>query len=176
MGDVRTSDHGLQTIADQEWTPTRRHEWWRTCLNLSKNDEGVEEHSFLSQLIETAVQFDAFNVGELQCMEAIGRRYQLWETFYEEALNRSQVRSDTHNAMQGDVRGIFLGDRHSRALALVCPALSEHVAEELKSRALLLKERRKAREEQSHLRAKDKLGHPTKDLKKDKKGKGWCQR
>ena len=48
---------------------------------------------------------------------------------------------------QASERGIFLGEQHSKSLAIICPALQEHVAGKLRDSAALLKQRRKAKEE-----------------------------
>jgi hypothetical protein len=165
----RTCRWLCKAIVDQDSTPTRRHHWWRSALSLSVNDEGVEEHAFISEVLETALCFDALNVSELACFEQMARRYQLWEHFYGDALKVADQRSSGHQALEGEERGIFLGQERSRALALICPSLELHVSEQLRNRASILKERRKAREERVLVAQPPIAGQPD---GKNKKGRG----
>ena len=41
-------------IAEQATTPTARHYLWRQVLRLSAGDNGVDDHSFLNEVVETA--------------------------------------------------------------------------------------------------------------------------
>ena len=47
-------------------SPIQRHFWWRQILGLSVSDVGVDEHHFLSQVLEVSLCFDQLNIGELQ--------------------------------------------------------------------------------------------------------------
>ena len=137
----------LTAFAHQDQTPSRRHWWWKSTLRLQNHDPGVEEHQFLSDIIETALGFDRLNVSELQCFEAVSRRFMLWEELYGEALRSSEGGATGSALADMDERSLFLGQKHGRGLALVCPALSEFVASQLTEKSSMLKERRKAREE-----------------------------
>ena len=78
-------------------------------------------------------------------------KYQMWEEFYAAKLEESESARipGQSSRFQSDERSIFLGQPRSRALALVSPDLEEYVATNLKERASVLKERRKAREERA---------------------------
>eukprot|EP00959_Pyramimonas_sp_CCMP1952_P164532 3439630-Pyramimonas_sp.AAC.1 len=42
-------------------TPLQRHQWWRQTQNLTAADAGVDEHQFLSELLEMGAQTDQLN-------------------------------------------------------------------------------------------------------------------
>ena len=136
-------------IRKQGFTPNNRHAWWRNSLGLSIVDAGVEEHGMLSDLMETALVYDALNLPELMCFEMVARRYQVWEEFYKDSLRASHAKGDLDATLDLEEKDLFLGQRHARGAALVCPALEEHVAEKLRVRSSIQKERRKAREERT---------------------------
>ena len=140
----RTSKWVLQTMVELEQTPSRRHLWWKQTLKLGTTDPGVEEHQFLSEVMECALVFDGLNICELQAFETIMRRFQMWEEVYGEKLRAGD---QSTASMDTDERSLFLGRKFGRGQALVCPALSEYVSAQLKERSQVLKERRKAREE-----------------------------
>ncbi|CAK0853345.1 unnamed protein product [Prorocentrum cordatum] len=100
-------------------TPKQRHFWWRQVLGLVSTDPGVEEHSFLCELIETAVVRD-------------GRRFQLWEEFYAEALRIAEAGDHGDDL---DERRLFLGNHRSKGLAMVSPESCVEGLLELCSRA-----------------------------------------
>ncbi|CAK0900803.1 unnamed protein product, partial [Prorocentrum cordatum] len=125
-------------------TPKQRHFWWRQVLGLVSTDPGVEEHSFLCELIETAVARGGLNVAALEAFETVSRRFQLWEEFYAEALRIAEA-SD-HGDDLGE-RRLFLGSHRSKGLAIASPELEQHVATKLQEESAVLKERRKGREE-----------------------------
>ncbi|CAK0796418.1 unnamed protein product, partial [Prorocentrum cordatum] len=130
-------------------TPLQRHQWWRQTQNLTAADAGVDEHQFLSELLEMGAQTDQLNEGELAVYETVARRYQLWEEIYANRLRGHEsgaLRSSGSSAWL-DEREIFLGQERGRGGALVCPELQTWVADRLQAEAAVLKERRKGREE-----------------------------
>ncbi|CAK0841047.1 unnamed protein product [Prorocentrum cordatum] len=142
-------------------TPLQRHQWWRQTQNLTAADAGVDEHQFLSELLEMGAQTDQLNEGELAVYETVARRYQLWEEIYANRLREHEsgaLRSSGSSAWL-DEREIFLGQERGRGGALVCPELQTWVAERLQAEAAVLKERRKGREEKILARGKW-LGRP----------------
>ena len=62
--------------------PTRRHAWLKDTLHSSDDDPGVAEHGLSDELMDLAATYDQLRVTELASMEAIGRRFQLWEEHY----------------------------------------------------------------------------------------------
>ena len=73
----RTTRWLLQSIAAQGFGPVQRHYWWRSIQHLSTADLFVDDHLFISELLETTVCFDQLNASELGAMEIVARRYQL---------------------------------------------------------------------------------------------------
>eukprot|EP00975_Prorocentrum_lima_P062411 12885475-Prorocentrum_lima.AAC.1 len=84
-------------------SPVARHFWWRQVLGLIASDPGVDEHHFLSELLEYMAVYDQFNLGECLVAEAVARRYQLWEETYSAALREAET---------GDSSGAWLDERH----------------------------------------------------------------
>ena len=134
-------------------------------LKLAEGHDGVAEHGFLSDLLEHALVFDGLNISELSCMEIAARRYQYWEQFYAKSLRTNEFGDASSSIWVASEGGIFLGEQHSKSLALICPALQEHVTGQLRESAALLKERRKAREERD---ASNGGPQPPKESKKAK--------
>ena len=144
-------------------SPVVRHHWWKQVLGANVSDPGIDEHLFLSELMEYCLTYDQLNAADLAIMEAISRRYQYWEERYSEKL---RTHSDGGgNAGYAQERHLFLGGARTQGYALVCPALSEHVATELEKEAKILKERRKGREERQ-------LAQEGECAQQDPKGKG----
>ena len=115
-------------------------------MGLAASDPGVEEHGILSDLLEAGVSFDALNVSELLCFEMVARRYQVWEEYYKDSLRRANTSMEMQTSLDAEERDLYMGQRFGRGAALVCPQLESHVADVLKDRAALSKEKRKARE------------------------------
>ena len=141
----RTSVWLCKALSETGMTPTQRHYWWRNTIGLTMSDNGVDEHLFLSELLEWALCYDFLGFGNLLIGEHISRRYQLWEEVYSHTLMERE--SGASAAEWVDERRIFLGTHKSRGVALVCPDLQSYVAYEMASSAAILKERRKGREE-----------------------------
>ncbi|CAK0838664.1 unnamed protein product, partial [Prorocentrum cordatum] len=113
-----TTHSVLQTHADVNATPKQRLFGWRQIFGLAPTDPGVEERCFLRELFEIALS----------------------EEFYVEALRVAEA--GDHGGQLGE-RRLFLGNRCSNGLAIVSPALEQHVATELQEESAVLKGRRK---------------------------------
>jgi hypothetical protein len=141
----RTAKWLLQAIASQGYGPVQRHYWWRSVQHLTTADLFVDDHLFISELLEAFVCFDQLNASEISAVELVARRYQLYEEYYGHSLRC--VEGGASAEVWLDERQLFLGQDRGRGKALVCPLLEEWVAERLKSESAVLKERRKGREE-----------------------------
>lgn len=141
----RTTRWLVQAISEHHGSPTARHFWWRHVLGLAAGDHGVDEHLFLSTLLEQGVVSDRYNISESLVFESISRRYQLWEEVYSAALAEADAGTGAEEWL--DERRLFLGQPRARAHALICPELEKHVASRLAEESAVLKERRKGREE-----------------------------
>ena len=109
----------------------------------------MDDHLFLSELLELAMSYDQVNAGASACLEAIARRYQLHEEIHSEALRVADAGEG--NAEWSEERRLFLGERKSRASALVMPALKEYISSEAAKDAAIMKKRRTACEERQLL-------------------------
>ena len=59
----------VQAITSPGCTPVQRRYWWRAVLRLTASDAGVDEHRFLSEVMEQAITFDQINGSECLCLE-----------------------------------------------------------------------------------------------------------
>ena len=103
-------------------------------------------HEQYCKFIQTALCYDQLNGGNLAVMELIMRQLMLQEEKLKDKF--SSAASDA--AVEAH---LFGGDR-SRSCLCICPALSEWVADEVRKETLVMKERRKAREERALARPK----------------------
>ena len=93
------------------------------------------EHGLLCDVLQTAMTYDQLEVSSLCCFELVARRLQLLEEAY----------SASPKAPRFDGQSHFMGQ--GRKQVAIAPALTAHVAGELRDEAAVAKERRKAREE-----------------------------
>ena len=136
----------LYAMVASNTAPLGRHYWWRGVLQLGASDEGVEEHEFLSSVIESALTYDQLCATELASFEHISRRYMLWEERYASSLRARLGASGSDFGLDTGERSLFMG-LTSHQMALVSPELSTWVSNRVGERSAILKERRKGREE-----------------------------
>ena len=127
----------LKALRDQAMTPTSFHEFWLRSAEIPKGDRSTYEHEVLSRILESIVTVDQLNVSGLQGIELLVRRLQV----IREAHRISPTSPDYSSAE------FFMGWRYRKGAHGVDPDLAHHVAAELKSEAMILKESRKAKEE-----------------------------
>ena len=110
-------------------------------------DEGVQEHEFLSTVLEHALGYDQLCITELAAFEHISRRYMLWEESYASYL-KSALGSNGSDGfgLDSDERVLFMGGQIAHT-ALVAPELQSWVSAKVEERSAILKGRRKGREE-----------------------------
>ncbi|CAK0820381.1 unnamed protein product, partial [Prorocentrum cordatum] len=169
----RTAAWLLEKISEAGYTPLQRHFWWRSIQGLTASDSGVDDHHFISEVLQELTTYDQLNAGELVVVEILCRRYQLWEELYASSLREAEAGQDA--APWLDERSIFLGQDRSRGTALVCPALESWVAEKLREESAILKGRRKGREERLLERGVDggaASGEPSAGAKAKARGRG----
>ena len=101
------------------------------------------------RLLQIGIQFDQLNVSELAIFELICRKAQMIEYKYRgRYLHRMGAAGDD----LAEDEHIYHGTSETRGLMMISPALSSYVAAELHKDAIVLKERRKVREERSTAR------------------------
>jgi hypothetical protein len=96
----------------------------------------VDEHAFLSEVLQLGVVYDQMNIGCLAAFEAIARRYQIHEEMYAQEMDQRQC---------GEIdwageRALFAGSSLNHYGCLVCPALKEWIATEVSKKVAILKE------------------------------------
>ena len=139
----------LDSMVSSDTSPLRRHFWWRGVLGLSATDEGVEEHEFLSTILEHALVYDQLCISELAAFEHISRRYMLWEESYSSHLKTALGANGGGGfGLDSDERVLFMGIQTTHT-ALVAPELQTWISGRVAERSAILKERRKGREERA---------------------------
>jgi hypothetical protein len=104
-------------------------------VGVAETDRVRHEHQILCEVLQTAMVYDQLEVSALCCFELLCRRLQLIEEAYSSNPKTPSFDGQSHFMGQG-----------KRQVA-IAPALSAHVASELRDEAAISKERRKAREE-----------------------------
>jgi hypothetical protein len=122
-------------------TPVGHHQRWRANCKLQATDGGVAEHETFCKILQTMLTYDQLDVSNLASAEVIARQIQLIEERYE-----NKLATDSDKAGQNH---LFSGLDDTRGGICLCPALREYVAQELTKESLIMKERRKAREERA---------------------------
>ncbi|CAK0816861.1 unnamed protein product, partial [Prorocentrum cordatum] len=125
-------------LARQDQHPrARRTKWVHEC-RLEATEEGVGDHDLAMRMAELGLSFDQLNLGELASFELLMRKAQMAEGRHRDRLA----------AVQGDdlmeESYLYLGAGETRGLAMVAPALVDHVNSEMHREAQILKECRKA--------------------------------
>ncbi|CAK0822951.1 unnamed protein product, partial [Prorocentrum cordatum] len=138
---ARTASWCLEFLARQDQYPRARHaEWVREC-RLEAADEGVGDHGLAKRMAELGLSFDQLNLGELASFELLMRKAQMAEWRHRDRLA----------AVQGDdlmeESYLNLGTGETRGLVMVAPALVDHINQEMRREAQILKGRRKAKGE-----------------------------
>ena len=124
----------LKALASRNLTPITDHERWIRTNEISRSDRSIYEMEVISKVIEALTMVDQLNLPNLKGGELLLRRWQL----IKEAHRLSPQAPDYSAA------DFFMGWEHESG---VNPALSRHVADQLKDRAAIAKESRKAKEE-----------------------------
>ncbi|CAK0825610.1 unnamed protein product, partial [Prorocentrum cordatum] len=117
----------------------------RSALFVADRIHGTRGR-FSGTLMEVALTIDQVQVCSLASFELISRRYQMWESARKDLLREVDAGSAGGDDWLNE-RSLFLGVKNLRSSAIAMPELEDFVARELPTRAAVLKERRKAREE-----------------------------
>ena len=148
----RTIKWVTQFFKNSGVSPTQWHRNWQHLLKLQITDPGVAEHEVFCRVLESAICFDQLNVSELACFEILGRRFQLHEEKYRLKLVEAERGAFRGSGVDVDEVALFMGYSRDRGVACVCPLLLDHVSDQSRQEAAVLKERRKAHEERQLLR------------------------
>ena len=114
-----------------------RHHTWVREANIPAKARAIHEHEALSKILDGMVNWDRLNAKNHLSAEIALRRLQLIEEVH---------REDPTNPSWEEGSSFYMGDDAQRGGALLAPGLRSHVAAELQREALILKEKRKARD------------------------------
>ena len=117
------------------------------CLTIE--DLVVLGHETLCNILQTAIQVDQPNVGREFCFELLARGQQRIQGRYRERLIAGGAGNDkkkTRGAIEEDYH-MVMGTQATWGRVLICPALSDYLADKRQKKSALLKEERKLDEE-----------------------------
>ena len=140
----RTCMWVLRSWRDAGLTPVTHHANWVRTARIPDGDRAVHEHEVLARILDAMVTVDQLNAPALQSAELCCRRLQL----IEDAHSVSPSSPDYSAADE------YMGCATHRQGAAVAPDLQEHVAISMRDKAAILKEARKAKDEQKIRRGK----------------------
>ena len=130
-------------------TPEGRHTKWAVEQHIGVDSLGYVLHDLVGYCLELAVSYDQLDVSNLASCEVLGRIYQLLEetsgTMVVEGLEHYIGRSKTG----GRKKGVALA-----------PGLAKSVTASMSAETEILKQRRKAREEEQSARETSKKSGP----------------
>ncbi len=138
MSEPRTVRWYLRHNISNSGTPKGWHQRWMADCKLSLSDGGVDTHSMCCDLLQQMLCYDQLNVANLACAESIAWELQNQEERYADRV----LGKDDHD----EERSLYAG-RESAGHLYICPALKKFVGEQLRTKNVIAKERRKAREE-----------------------------
>ena len=138
---------GTRFMLENGGTPIGSHSKWGADGKLQSSDPGVIVHEEFCRMIQTQMCYDQANSANLASSEQMMRQLMLIEEKFKDRFvgNSSQELSEEAH---------LYGGHTQRANVCVSPSLSEWVAEEVRKEHVVLKERRKAREERALARPK----------------------
>jgi hypothetical protein len=142
-GGIRVFVWGANFMIKQANSFTAWDSKWRTEMKLQLQDAQVELHQSLCKIMETGLIYDQLNMGNIAMGEMMMRELMVIEERYKDrALNHQKDNVE---------RALFLGSEQ-RINLCIHPELIKYIGEEMRAEALILKERRKAREERALLK------------------------
>ena len=123
-------------------SPSSWHHRWQALAKVQSSEPGVQAHDAFCRTLEIMLCFDQLSLGSLASAEYVCRQIQLVEEKYKEKAGNNantEIVQEQH----------LFGGHSSRTNLCICPDLSAWIAEEMKTEAAVMKERRKAREERA---------------------------
>ena len=125
-------------------TPVTHHANWVRTARIPDGDRSVHEHEVLARVLDSMVTVDQLNAPALQSAELVCRRIQVIE----------DAHSVSPSAPDYSAADEYMGWATHRQGAAVAPDLQRHVANAMRDKAAIMKESRKAKEEQKLRRGK----------------------
>ena len=125
------------------------HSRWQHEARLTIEDPAVLDHETLCHILQTALQVDQLNLGRLMCFELLARALQRIQGRYRERLiagGTGNGKGKSRGALEEDYH-MVMGTQATWGRVLICPALSDYLADKRQKKSALLKEERKLDEE-----------------------------
>jgi len=152
----------LQYMAQRSGTPTAHHQRWLAETGLDPESPGVDIHQMGCIVLESAVTYDQEHATNLAHLELVARSVQVEEERYRQLVAPNEAGAAD--------RAVMMGAQELDGSVCVCPALRDHLAQELQREMAVAKERRKAREERAL--AGGVYGQPGAGRGRGKRGRG----
>ena len=131
----------VQSVAESSYS---HHLAWVQQSKLPDGSHAAFEDEVLSQILDTAIHYDALQVCNLASFELLVRRKQL--------IADAHSYNPTSPSYEG--ASYYLGTKYKPGGAIVVPSLTEHVSKKLQADSAILKERRKLEEAKGRGRGK----------------------
>ncbi len=138
----------------------QRHHQWVRDASIPSRDRSQYEHQCRSRTLDLMIQRDRLNCTNLASAEVVCRRLQLIEEVH---------REDPDNPDWSGAN-LYEGDDEQKGGALIAPSLRAHVSTEMSRSAMILKEKRKAKEAVTWARGQGRGGKGPKGQGKDQAG------
>lgn len=132
----RTTLEYLQAVQSVAESSYSHHLAWVQQSKVPEGSRAIYEDETLSQILDTAISYDALNVSNLASFELLVRRKQLI----------ADAHSYNASAPSYDGASYYLGNKFKPGGAIVVPSLTEHVSKKLQADSAIWKERRKLEE------------------------------
>ena len=146
----------MQHVLESGQTPLGHHQKWKAEVRLSPDDPSLLMHESLCKIWQTMCCYDQLDASNLACAELLTRQLQLIEDKHLDRLDSSSSAGRATGPYQDT--HLYLGTTSTRGGVIVCPKLQKWIGEQLAAESLVLKERRKAREERALSRPNPKKG------------------
>ncbi|CAK0881152.1 unnamed protein product [Prorocentrum cordatum] len=149
----RTVKWVCEFVRENDVTFRSRHAKFKAETGLSSSDQDVSVHELCCRIMHLLLTYDQLNGSELSCAELVCRRLQMAEYRHRERVlttsRGDELLEDSH---------LYLGTGETRGLVCISPKLLTFVTDELHKESLVLKERRKLKEERMASRGDDAHG------------------
>lgn len=135
----RTCHDYMKAVSSVAESCLSQHNMWLTQSGIPAGDRSQFEDDCLARVIDYAVKYDGLNVVNLASFELIARRRQLI----------AEAHAHSPGAPSYEAAGHFMQTGYRPGGAIVVPALTKYVSEQLHQEGQIMKERRKLREERA---------------------------
>ena len=123
-------------------TPPGWHTKWKAEMKRQSADGGVDTHETLCRVLYSGLTYDQLNLGNLVVAEMMMRELMFIEEKYKDRAGGAKDGSLSE-------KSLFVGHEQRVVLCIFPELITYYIGEEMRKEALVMKERRKAREERA---------------------------